>query len=218
MNKIEEKRAQRFEFLKVIYDKTEGSQTNFLDMWDIGDELGWDRQTTEITAQYLVGEGLIEFHALGGILGITHFGVKEIEHAVQNPNEATAYFPATINIMSGDFRGSIVNMESTLTNLSQNIGTLTSAGDDLKNELRDLIDQLKDALKSAPPEKAEEAEAVAWAAQSLVQASAEERPNRFKIQITKDGLRKAVKSLADIIPSVLSVIDRIVSCVDRLIA
>jgi len=217
MTSIEEKKAQRFEFLKLIYDKTEGSEMEFVDMWDIGDESGWDRKTTEITAQYLVGEGLIEFHALGGILGITHFGVKEIEHALENPNEATTYFPATINIMSGDFRGSILNIESTLTNLSQSIGALIGAEADLKSELVGLIDQLKNELKSVPADKAEEAEAVAWAAQSLVQNSAEESPNRFKVQISRDGLREAAKSLAGIVPSVLSVIDRIVSCVGRLI-
>jgi hypothetical protein len=36
-------------------------------MWDIGDQLGFDRDLTISIAQYLKGEGLLEFRALGGI-------------------------------------------------------------------------------------------------------------------------------------------------------
>ena len=65
----------------------------------------------------------------------------------------------TIN-MSGDFRGAMVNVKSTLSNVTQTINA-SSADPSLKDELNQLIEQLTEALKEVPEEKAEEAEAVA---------------------------------------------------------
>jgi hypothetical protein len=65
----------------------------------------------------------------------------------------------TINL-SGDFRGAMVNVKSTLNNVSQTINA-SSAEPALKDELNQLIEQLTEALKEAPEDKVEEAEAVA---------------------------------------------------------
>ncbi len=63
--------------------------------------------------------------------------------------------------MTGDFRGAILNIKSTLTNVTQTIGALPDAEPSLKEELQQLIAQLQEALEGAPPDKAQEAEAVA---------------------------------------------------------
>jgi len=218
MNAVDEKRTQRFQFLNLVYEKTHGNEYEWVNMWDIGKELGWDRHTTDVVSQYLVGEGLIKFWALGGVLGITHDGVREIEHARSNPQEATTYFPAVINIMSGDFRGSILNVESTLSNISQTIGTRSGLSDSDREEIQHLVKQLNESLESAPHDKIQEAEAVAWAADSLLKYATEEKPNRVKVEITKDGLMKAASNMAAVAPVVLSIAERIISTIDRLVS
>lgn len=99
MTTIAEKQKQRFQFLKLVHDATGGSETQIVNMWDLGNELGWDKQTTDVTAQYLVGEGLIKFWTISGGLGITHWGVRQIEDALANPQEQTEYFPPVINLI-----------------------------------------------------------------------------------------------------------------------
>ena len=63
--------------------------------------------------------------------------------------------------LSGDFRGAIVNIKSTLTNVQQSIGEIRSTDETARNELEALIGQLSEALPMVPVEKQEQAEAVA---------------------------------------------------------
>ena len=121
----------------------------------------------------------------------------------------------TFNI-SGDFRGSNVNIKSRLTNVRQTIGTLPHADDDTKAELQQLISQLNDALQAAPADKKEDAEAVAQMAETLVETAASEKPNKMMLQITGDGLKQAAENIAAVMPAVLGIALKIVTAVYRL--
>lgn len=215
MSTVEERREQRFRFLNLVFEKTRGNIYNLVSMWDIGEELGWDKQTTDVTAQYLVGEGLIKFWAMGGTLGITHEGVKEIERAKSNPEQPTTYFPAMVNVMSGDFRGSILNVDSTLTRLSQSIDN-RNADPATATEIKQLIELLNDALKQAPPENTEDAEAVAQAAEALIDAATKPKPNKITVEILQEGLQKAAQNIASVMPTVLGIATQVVTAIQKL--
>ncbi len=118
--------------------------------------------------------------------------------------------------MSGDFRGAIVNIKSTLTNVSQTVGALPGADESTKDELKQLIQQLSQALEQAPPDKVEEAEAVAKSAELLVQTANEEKPNKTMVQITGEGLKQAAKNIAEVMPTVLTIATQIVTTVAKL--
>jgi ABC-type transporter Mla subunit MlaD len=118
--------------------------------------------------------------------------------------------------MSGDFRGAIVNIKSTLTNVSQTVGALPNADESAKDELKQLIQQLSQALEQAPPDKVEEAEAVAKSAELLVQTATEEKPNQTMVQITGEGLKQAAKNIAEVMPTVLTIATQIVTTVAKL--
>jgi hypothetical protein len=64
-------------------------------MWEIGDQLGFDRDLTISIAQYLKGEGLLEFRALGGIISITHYGNKEVEENLKKHVQFTEQILST---------------------------------------------------------------------------------------------------------------------------
>jgi len=64
-------------------------------MWDIGDQLGFDRDLTISIAQYLKGEGLLEFRALGGIISITHYGNKEVKENLKKHVQITEQILST---------------------------------------------------------------------------------------------------------------------------
>jgi hypothetical protein len=64
-------------------------------MWEIGDQLGFDRDLTISIAQYLKDEGLLEFRALGGIISITHYGNKEVEENLKRCAQVTEQILST---------------------------------------------------------------------------------------------------------------------------
>lgn len=112
--------------------------------------------------------------------------------------------------MSGNFSGAIVNVKSTLTNVSQTIGALPQADDAAKAELQDLIRQLEEALKQVPPDKAQEKEAVEQMAKMLVDTANNEQPNKSMMHISAEGLKKAAENLAGIVPDVVKIAGAII--------
>lgn len=118
--------------------------------------------------------------------------------------------------MSGDFRGAIVNIKSTLTNVQQSIGDIETNDEAAREELSNLVTQLEEALEATPPEKTEQAEAVAQTAEALVQQAAVEQPNQTMIKITGEGLKKAAENIADVLPTVLGIATQIVLSVGKI--
>jgi hypothetical protein len=118
--------------------------------------------------------------------------------------------------LSGDFRGAILNIKSTLTNVQQSVGEIHTEDESSKRELESLIEALKQTLESAPAEKQEEAQAVADSAKMLVDTAKAEKPNKTMIQITGEGLKKAAQNLADVTPAVVSIATQIVMAVMKI--
>lgn len=118
--------------------------------------------------------------------------------------------------MSGDFRGSVINIKSTLTNVQQSVGDIRNGDEATRKELEKLIGDLSAALQNIPPEKQEQAEAVAETAQALVEAAKAENPNKTILQISGEGLKQAAQTLAGVMPSVVTIASQIVLTVAKL--
>jgi hypothetical protein len=118
--------------------------------------------------------------------------------------------------MSGDFRGAIINIKSTLTNVQQSIGDIQTNDQESKEALMALIEELSQALQSAPPEIAEEAEAVAQTAEVFVQQAAAEQPNKTMLKITGEGLKQAAQNIASVLPTVLGIASQIILTVGKI--
>ncbi len=68
-------------------------------------------------------------------------------------------------------------------------------------------------MKEVPDENAGDAEVVAEMAKSLIENATKEKPNKKLIEISAEGLKKAAKDLAIIIPSVLLISEKLISTV-----
>jgi hypothetical protein len=104
---------------------------------------GFDRDTTVKITQYLQGEGLLKFQALGGLIGITHRGISEVEKALTNQNDPTEHFPPakTVNIIHvNQMTNSQIQQNASNSN---QIDTLNGTDDRLK----DIILGLKEAYE-----------------------------------------------------------------------
>jgi len=118
--------------------------------------------------------------------------------------------------LSGDFRGSIINIKSTLTDVQQSVGEIHSADETARKELETLIKQLSEALQKAPAQSQEQAQAVAETAKVLVDTAKAEKPNKTMLQISGEGLKQAAQNLADVMPAVVGIAGQIVLTVAKL--
>ena len=134
---IEERTRLRFQFLKTVYELTDGNPYSYVDMWEIGENQGLNRADTQDIVTWLSNEGLLGDGSIGGGINIAHKGVQEIETALGHPKQGTRYFPPVINI---------VNI-GTMTNSQLQQGTAASTHtfaqapasmDDIRDELKNL--------------------------------------------------------------------------------
>lgn len=120
--------------------------------------------------------------------------------------------------MSGDFRGAILNIKSTLTNVSQTVGSLPTASSNDKEALQKLIDDLNKALVAVPAGQEEDAEAVAAAAKMHVETAQAEKPNKTMVKITGEGLKQAAENIKGVLPTVLTIATQIVATISRIVS
>jgi hypothetical protein len=118
--------------------------------------------------------------------------------------------------LSGDFRGSMININATLTNVTQTISTLPGTDAETRKTLEKLVAELQAALEKVPPDKALMAEAIALQAKQLTDAANMENPNPAWLQVTADGLKSAAKAIADVVPTALSVAIQIADTITRI--
>jgi hypothetical protein len=90
---LETKRKQRFDFMRCLYDKTEGSEIGLVYIEEVAEEIRLPELETELIALYLVDEGLIRIR-MGHIICITHLGIDEVETVLAQPDRPTEHFPA----------------------------------------------------------------------------------------------------------------------------
>jgi len=140
MPTVEELRADRFRFLKALYEASGGDEYSLISMFDIGQSLEFARGYTSNIAQYLKGEGLIEFRAIGGIISISHYGIRQVEDAISHPEQPTHYFPAVNNITIGTM------INSSIQQASPDATQIFSQGDTRTDELRQLVAEIKNAI------------------------------------------------------------------------
>ena len=149
---IKKKQRLRLEMLKKCYEVSDGSERKIIDMWSIGKSLGMSHKETKDVTRYLSGESLVECRALGGKISITHWGIKEVEQAILNPNESTEHF-LPINFLKID----------TVIDSQIQQGTVQSTQNQKINsfdyqELKEILKTVKDCLKSEDLEKTQKGE------------------------------------------------------------
>lgn len=118
--------------------------------------------------------------------------------------------------MSGDFRGAIINIKSTLTNVQQSVGDIRTSDESSRKELETLIGQLSEVLQKVPAEHQEQAQAVAETAKVLVDTAKAEKPNKTMLQISGEGLKQAAQTLGEVMPTVLTIASQIVMTIAKL--
>ena len=89
-----QKQQLRYQLLAKLYELTDGSRRNRVDVDQLMEEAAVDRKDFYHILQYLTDEGLAK--RINLVAEITHEGIREMEDSLQAPNESTTHFPAQI--------------------------------------------------------------------------------------------------------------------------
>lgn len=120
LDEIKRLQKERLTFLKRLWEITGSDKFKWVNAFEIGKEFGFDREHTKIICDYLVDEYLAEWRGMGGSIGITHDGIKEMESAITKPDEETSHFLPFNVIMVGSMNNSSItqgNVQSTVTTI-----------------------------------------------------------------------------------------------------
>lgn len=181
----------------------------------IMDKFKWDEAHYMIVAQELKDNDLAESDSASGVpfftISLTDIG----RQVVRNNFRLQSREISEIHV---DIRGgnNIVNVNSILTSVQQTIQENTFLDPSEREKLEQLLSNLEYELKNIPPENADEAEAVAETAKSLIEKATKEKPNKPLVQISADGLKKAAENIAVITPKVLVAAQAIIAFVMQL--
>ena len=95
---LDQRRTQRFQFLRALYEMSRGSERVLLYVGEVGDAVGLGEMEALAAAQYLGEERLIRV-VMGQIISISHAGIDELETALEQPEQATMHFPPAQSIV-----------------------------------------------------------------------------------------------------------------------
>ncbi|MBX7134975.1 MAG: hypothetical protein K1X67_20090 [Fimbriimonadaceae bacterium] len=115
---LQEKKANRFRLLRKLYEMTDGvPERHSINIREVGKSIGIDPEVALDTFEYLKGEGLTVWMSLGGFGTITHWGVREIEEALEG--RQTGHFPANIVVITGSSGVNVVSGSGNTVTQSQ---------------------------------------------------------------------------------------------------
>jgi hypothetical protein len=78
------------QFLKRLFEQTEGQSSRQVSMYDLGAALGWDRETASRVGQELMASGLVEIRTLSGGVGISAEGAAAVRSALGSGSRGAA--------------------------------------------------------------------------------------------------------------------------------
>ncbi len=133
-----------------------------------------------------------------------------IHNLVQNAREAQQMTGGDSIHQSGNFSGSIVNVKSSLSQVSQSIGALPGLDESGRARLESLLKELAAALARVPPGQAQEARAVEALTADLIAKAGAEPPNPPLLRISAEGVLKAARSLAETAAPVIKLVEQVV--------
>lgn len=92
MTPLDEVNESARQFLTRLFEQAGGQTSRQISMYDIGLELGWEREAASQTAQDLMADGLVEIRTLSGAIGLSPAGAEAVR-AVLHPGSSAPVLP-----------------------------------------------------------------------------------------------------------------------------
>lgn len=197
MKTLEEKKIDRFNFLKKTYEKISRGGLQIFDAYKIAEEIGLEKAEAEMIVDYLEGEGLLKTHSDGwDAISITHYGRVKIEEALSNPNEPTEYFPAANIIYNyGEMHNPQIMQGST-----KSTQTFNFSEENIKS-LKDFVEIFNEKFSELPFESEDDKNEVIAEVQTIKAQLESPRP---KFQIITESVQSVTNILEGFTGSMLA--------------
>jgi len=142
MTNVNNKKKQRFLFLNRLYELTGGSQLKVVQIHDVATSLGFFvRDEVADICLYLKNEGLADPRNMA--ISITHFGIKEVEAALSEPDKPSHYFPP-VNVINVHQMNNSVIQQGNLH--SQQSASFSEVVGDLIKLLSSLVEAIPELM------------------------------------------------------------------------
>lgn len=109
-----------------------------------------------------------------------------------------------------------VNIKARLDHVTQTVQQTTGLPDGRREQLAQLIDELRGALEPAASQRPDDVELVVRTAELVATEATKEKPNKSFLTLTAAGLKEAAQAVADIAPAVLTVAGKVAAFVAAL--
>ena len=116
-------------------------------------------------------------------------------------------------VMSGDFRGAVLNIESRLENVVQTLGAMPHAAPDQRQELARLVGELKVALAQVSPEAVGDAANLTKRVEALAEEAAGDAPDPEYVRDLGESLKRAAGKLPGIATLVAAIVELVAAIV-----
>jgi len=161
-DRIEQKKQQRLRVLQALYEAVDGSSDSYCYSHEFFDGLkkeGMSFNDADAAFTWLIHEGLAARIA-SDMIGITHYGVREIEEAHDNPDDGTEHFTPAVIHQVQNFYGTVGGVQTgshntqhiaqqfnAPANILQHFATLRAEAQKLPVEKRSEAIELVDAIE-----------------------------------------------------------------------
>lgn len=156
------------QFLIQLFEQTGGDPSAQVSMYDVGEGLGMDRDTSSRVAETLIGLQLVEIRTLSGGIGISSDGANEIQHMMGGASAAgdapgkLADQPVmdtiscqSIEVVAGELKGQAGNLGLDFDGLSELMADLKTIDAQLGSSrpktaiIRECLRSIKEVLEGA---------------------------------------------------------------------
>ena len=96
----EERKARSWQLLHRLFTEADGGTARASDFEELGKPIGLGAQDSRELAEFLKGEGLLEFKD-GRRVALTEKGIQEMKATLEDPQQATAHFAGVAVTQSG---------------------------------------------------------------------------------------------------------------------
>lgn len=114
--------------------------------------------------------------------------------------------------IGGSVKGQNVVVGSTQTvqgNLTITVGSIPAASQDVREVLQKQIEQLVEVLKTVPADQTNKAQEVKMAAEDAVSEASKEQPDKKRLEVRGENLKKAAESLNSVTPVVFKIASQV---------
>lgn len=187
---------KRVLFLQKLYETTEGNMNCFVNMWEMGEDLDFDRKETELVTEFLKAKGLIKYMTIGGGISITIDGIDKVETYTNDCDSQKGNIPHN-NSVTNNFYGSIQNnqLQQNSNNSTQIQNNLESLNENQIKQLDDLLKTIKDNIKHINGLSSEHVALINKKVQNIQQCK---KSNR----LLKKGLKESLSTIRNVLEGV----------------